>query len=135
MAGAQEADCFDAEVSARIVQQTPTVMSSCDDCIIMRWPWIIDLDIRRVYSGPVERGHLAVLTLQHTDFRRDLGARRWKLRRNTQGSFNVVEFSEDDPAIRCPADGPPALALITPPDGGTLDDLRREGREHYGRSD
>lgn len=129
---AQDTECYDAEVTARIVSQTPTVMRNCDDCIIMRWPWIVDLDVRRVHSGEVRQGRLTVLTVQHTDFRRDLGAVRWKLRRNSQGGFNVVWFGED-PQRQCSTGEPPALAYITPPDGQTLEDLRREGREHYAR--
>ena len=129
---AQDAECYDAEVTARIVSQTPTVMQDCDDCIIMRWPWIVDLDVRRTHSGEVRRGRLTVLTVQHTDFRRDLGAVRWKLRRNTQGGFNVVWFGEN-PERQCSPDEPPAQAYITPLGGQTLEDLRREGREHYNR--
>lgn len=129
---AQDAECYDAEVSARIVSQTPTVMPGCNDCIIMRWPWIVDLDVRRVHSGEVRRGRLTVLTVQHTDFRSDLGAVRWKLRRNTHGGFNIVWFGED-PKRRWSPDEPPAPAYITLPDGQTLEDLRREGRAHYDR--
>lgn len=129
---AQETACYDADVSVRIVSQTPTVMPGCDDCIIMRWPWILDLDVRRVHDGDIRRGRLIVLTVQHTDFRRDLGTVRWKLRRNSLGGFNVVWFG-DDPTQRCSSDEPPESAYITPPDGQTLEDLRREGREHYGR--
>lgn len=129
---AQDADCYDAEVSARIVSQTPTVMGHCDDCIIISWPWIIDLDVRRIHSGDVQRGRLTVLTVQHTDFRRDFGAHRWKLRRNDQGGFNLLRNGENITA-RCANDAAPALAYITPSDGQTLEDLRREGRAHYDR--
>jgi hypothetical protein len=129
---AQDAECYDAEVSARIVSQTPTVMGQCDDCIIISWPWIVDLDVRRIHSGDVQRGRLTVLTVQHTDFRRDLGARRWKLRRNNQGGFNLLRDAESITA-RCANDAAPVLAYITPPDGQTLEDLRREGRAHYDR--
>lgn len=131
-ANAQEPDCYDAEISARIISQTPTPIPDCDDCIIMRWPWILDLDVRRVHSGQVSRGPLMVLTVQHTDFRHDLGIVRWKLRHNTQGGFNVVGFREG-PSRRCSPEEPPAAAYITPRDGQNLDDLRRESRAHYGR--
>ncbi len=129
---AQDADCYDAEVSARIVSQTPTVMGHCDDCIIISWPWIVDLDVRRIHSGDLHRGRLTVLAVLHTDFRRDLGARRWKLRRNDQGGFNLLRNGESITA-RCANDAAPALAYITPPEGQTLEDLRREGRAHYDR--
>ncbi|KQW82233.1 hypothetical protein [Brevundimonas sp. Root1279] len=132
---AQDPECYDAEVSARIVSQTPTVMPGCDDCIIMRWPWILDLDVRRVHSGEVARGRMTVLTFQHTDFRRDLGSVRWKLRRNTLGGFNAVRAYSDDPERLCSTDEPPTTAYVTPPDGQSIEDLRREGREYYSRDD
>lgn len=68
----------------------------------------------------------------HTSYRRDLGSRRWKLRRNDLGGFNLLRGAENLKA-RCAENQPPALAYIKPPDGRTLEDLRREGREHYGR--
>ncbi len=130
---AQDAECYDAEVSARIVSQTPTVFPDCgDDCIVISWPWIIDLDVRRIHSGDLRRGRLTVLAILHTDFRRDLGSRRWKLRHNDQGGFNLLR-NEEEVTTRCANDAAPATAYITPPDGQTLDDLRREGRAHYDR--
>lgn len=130
---AKDAECYDAEVAARIISQTPTVFPDCgDDCIVISWPWIVDLDVRRVHSGDARRGRLTVLAVLHTDYRRDLGSRRWKLRRNDMGGFNLLRGAEDLTA-RCAADQPPAPAYITPPDGQTIEDLRREGREHYDR--
>lgn len=129
---AQDTYCYDAEISARIVSQTPTVMPDCADCIVTSWPWIVDLDVRRVHSGEVRRGRLSVLTVQSTYLRRDIGTVRWKLRRNTQGGFNVVWFG-DDPERQCSPGEPFDSAYLTPPDGMTLDDLRSEGREQFGR--
>lgn len=129
---AQEADCYDAEVSARIVSQIPTVFPDCGaDCIIISWPWFVDLDVRRVHSGDAHRGRLAALAVLHTYYRSDLGSRRWKLRRNDLGGFNLLRGAEN--LTRCADDQPPATAYIKPPDGQTLEDLRRAGREHYGR--
>jgi hypothetical protein len=128
-AAAQDAECYDAEVSARIVSQTPTVFPDCgDDCIVISWPWILDLDVRRVHFGDAQRGRLTVLAVLHTDYRPDLGSRRWKLRRNDLGGFNLLRGAENLTA-RCADDQPPATAYIKPPDGRTLEDLRREGRE------
>ena len=133
-AAAQDAECYDAEVSARIVSQTPTVFPDCgDDCIVISWPWIVDLDVSRVHSGDVHRGSLPVLAVLHTGYRGNLGTRRWKLRRNDQGGFNLRR-NGDSVSARCTRDTAPAVAYITPPDGQTLDDLRREGRSHYGRA-
>jgi hypothetical protein len=133
VSAATEADCFDAEVTATIARQTPTVVPDCADCFVMRWPWIVDLQVERAHSGAVQRGPLTVLTLQHTDNRDDLGARRWLLRRNALGTFNVVEHPEKQKLRRCSADAPAARPFIHPAPGTTLDDLRREGEEHYGR--
>jgi hypothetical protein len=130
---ATEGECFDAEVSATIIRQTPTALPECDDCIIMRWPWIVDLRVRRVHAGQVQRGRLTVLTLQHNHYRTDLGARRWLLRRNTAGSFNVVHHPEGETLRRCPEDAPAARPFIRPADGEKLNDPRRAGEEYQGR--
>jgi hypothetical protein len=99
----------------------------------MRWPWIVDLRVRRVHSGQVPRGPLTVITLQHNEYRTDLGARRWLLRRNTLGSFNVVHHPEEGTLRRCPLDAPAARPFIRPADGETLDDLRRADDEYHSR--
>ncbi|CAN5255705.1 hypothetical protein BH10PSE2_BH10PSE2_02080 [soil metagenome] len=126
---ADEVECYDAEVSARIVSQTPTVFPDYGDgSIVISWPWIVDLDINRVRSGNIRHGHLTVLAVMHNNYRRDLGSRRWKLRRNDLGGFNLLRSAENL-TTRCGADQPPAKAFITPPDGQTVEDLRREGRE------
>lgn len=132
-ASAFQPDCYDAEVSARITRQTPTVVGGCgDDCIIMAWPWIIDLNVRWVYSGSIPRGPVAVLALQHTYSSQPRNGRRWWLRRNSLGTYNVVQPNPGEPLERCLADAPPARPFISPADGQTLDDLRREGEQEYG---
>lgn len=132
-APAAEPDCYDAEVSARITRQTPTVMEDCgDDCIVMAWPWIIDLDVKRVYSGRAEKGPVTALAVQHTYFNQTRNGRRWWLRRNSLGTYNIVQPAPGQTIQRCLADTQPARPFISPPDGETLDDLRREGEERYG---
>jgi hypothetical protein len=128
-----EVECFDAEVSATILRQIPTVIPECDDCIIMRWPWFVDLRVRRVHEGLGTRSDITVLTVQHAYYRTDLGARRWLLRHNTLGGFNVVVPPEKGSLPRCSEGAPPAAPYIRPADGTTLDDLRREGEARYGR--
>lgn len=129
-----EPDCFDAVVSATILRQTPTPISDCgDDCIVMSWPWILDLDVERVLKGRASSGPLTVLTVQHTYFRTNLGARRWWLRRNTLGGFNVLQPRTEATPPRCPKDTPPAQPFVTPPEGQTLRDLRRDGERMYGQ--
>jgi hypothetical protein len=120
-------DCFDALVSARIVRQIPTVMPNCGNgCIVMIWPWFLDLRVRRVLEGEAQRGNLTVLSMQHTDYRRDLGVRSWWLRRNSQGGFNLLRRSPDDRPPRCAPGSPPAVAYIHPGGPRTLADYRRE---------
>ncbi len=47
-------------------------------------------------------------------------------------SWNVVHSDQGAPLPRCGADSKPVSPYIRPADGQTLDDLRREGEEHYG---
>lgn len=57
---------YDAEVAASVVRQTPTVIGPCgDDCIVIGWPWVVELRVRRVHSGRLEPRPLTVLRLQH----------------------------------------------------------------------
>ena len=131
---AEESECYDAEVSASIISQTPTVMPNCgEDCIIMRWPWILEIDVQDIHFGEVPTGPLMVLSVQHTDIRGDLGVLRWKLRHNAQGGLNAVGILGGGPQRHCSVDEEPARAFITPPTGDSLDDLLREGRQRYGR--
>ena len=118
-------DCFDARVSARILRQIPTTLPDCGrDCIVMAWPWFMDLRIERVLEGEARRGPLTVLTLQHMRYRTDLGGRRWWLRRNSEGGFNVLRLSDDARPERCAAGSPPAPAYIR--GSRPLAEVRRE---------
>lgn len=129
---ASEPECFDAEVSAVIIRQTPTVAPDCEDCIIIRWPWIIELDVQRVHRGRMVGGPATVLTVQHTYYRQDPEPRRWWLRRNTLGAYNVVQLVEGETPRRCSLDSQAARPFIRPATGKTLEDLRREGEDYYG---
>jgi hypothetical protein len=132
--GQEQHDCFDALVTARVVEQTPSVMRECgDDCIIMRWPWFLAIDIRQVLTGKAPNGRLTVLSLQHTDIRKDFGVRRWWLRRNSVGGFNLLGEASGSKLMRCPSNSPPAVAFITPRAGETPEGLRRQGAKRYGR--
>lgn len=127
-------ECFDAAVSARITQQVPSVPPGCgDDCIITHWPWFVDLEVQRVLQGEAPTGPLTVLSVQHTYWSSDLGFRRWWLRRNAQGGFNLLGLDEEVMPIRCPEGTAPASAYITPGEGITLEEVRRHGEERYGR--
>lgn len=129
-----EPDCYDAVVLAKIARQTPTVVPDCgEDCIVMRWPWIVDLDVMRVVDGTAPTGRVTVLTIQHTYYRDDGRALQWQLRRNALGVFNVVTPAQGAKAALCPAGHPAARPYISPEAGKTLRDLRLEGARIDGR--
>lgn len=139
MAGSQlgpnEQRCYDALVTARIVEQVPTVMdmtvtdSDREFYIIHSWPWILDLAIQRVRSGEVSGRRVRVLSVQHTYFVRR--SRDYYLRKNDLGGYNLVRAPEENPLSLCPAETPPARAYYIPGDGKTLEDARREGLRRY----
>lgn len=124
-------ECFDALISASIRRQTPTASPDCADCIVVSWPWIVDLDVVRVLKGVAQPGRLTVLAVWHT-YRIPSPARRWWLRRNTLGGFNVLEHEAGTRLRPCARGAAPAQAFITPARGETLDDLRVEGERVYG---
>ncbi|MDH4743049.1 hypothetical protein OMP43_03340 [Sphingomonas sp. CBMAI 2297] len=124
--------CYDAVVKARIHSQIPSIVPDCgSDCIIMTWPWFLDLDVRRTESGDVPRGRLETLAMLHMSYRRDLGSRRWWLRRNTLGGYNALRFDEEGPPPRCAAGSPPEPAYIDPGSGEALRKLREAGERIY----
>ena len=124
--------CHDAVVVASIVKQTPSIAPECD-CIIMRWPWFLQLDVARVVEGQAKRGHQTVLSVQHTYFV-DRGTTKLRLRRNTSGGFNFLGFWGDEGAL-CPAGTPAASPFISPGPGETLKDLETAGAKYYGSED
>lgn len=127
-------DCFDAAVRATIVRQTPTPFPEFDDgSIVMRWPWVLELNVERSGRGRVPGGRLTVLTMQHAHYRTHLGARRWLLRRNELGIFNVVEKPKGARLPRCPRGTPPDAPYIRPADGKTLDEIHGEGEAEIER--
>lgn len=127
--------CFDALVSARVVRQVPSVIPELDgkDAIIMSWPYFIDLNIVRVHEGKAPKGPSTMLSIQHTFWRKGLGVRKWRLRRNTVGGFNILPEEADHQFVRCPQDGPAADPYIIPGKGRTFQDLIREGIERHGQ--
>ncbi|MES2445285.1 MAG: hypothetical protein V4574_20865 [Pseudomonadota bacterium] len=123
-----EQDCYDALVWASAVRQTPTPVPECDDgCIVISWPWLVDLDIARVIKGRVQPGRLLVIRLQHSYShpRRH----RWWLRRNSLGAFNVLLGDHRLP--RCAPGVAPASPYVSPPKGKTLRDMAREAEARH----
>lgn len=127
--------CFDAVVSARIVRQVPSVVPEPGegDYIIMSWPYFIDLDVLRVLEGDAPIGRSTMLSVQHTYWRRGLGTRKWWLRRNKLGGFNILRNDDNQRFVRCDHGGPAAEPYVSPGEGRTLEDLIREGKERYGQ--
>ena len=126
------AECFDAVVKGRIIEQTPSVFpESYDDSITMVWLWFLKLNVSKVEVGSASTGPLLVLSMQHTSFRKDLGSRRWWLRRNSLGGFNLLRFFEAEALPRCAASREAAEALIRPGPKQTLNDLLRDGKRAY----
>ena len=121
-------DCLDAEVSARLVRQTPTPIPDCGaDCIVMSWPWILDLDVEAVMRGSAPTGRLRVLSVQHTFYRVDLGDRPWLLRRNARQGFNLLRVDPHARPKLC-GKGSPAAAPYIDADRETLRKMEAEGR-------
>lgn len=121
----EAAECYDAVVVATPVRQISTPLPYLGpDEIVMRWPWFLDLHVHRVLEGDIKRGRLSALSVQHTYFIKKR-FRMW-LRRNFEGSFNVIELAEVDGTSNIPqcVDAPPARPHIQPGPGETLRDLR-----------
>jgi len=129
--GAETAACYDAAIYARAVSQIAAgVPPSCEDCIVIQSPYFVDLKITRVWEGDVRRGRVTVLRMQHSKYRPSY--QTWYLRRNTAGGFNALRFGDDGPPPRCAIDAEPPQSCLTPPEGKTLDDLRRETLHRQG---
>jgi hypothetical protein len=130
----QTGECFDTVVSARIIAQVPTVAPEFDDgSIVMRWPWFLDLEVRRTHQGNVPGRKITVLALMHTYWRSNLGYKRWLLRRNDQGTFNLLGLAEDGGLAHCAENAAPAPAYIRSASGERLNSLRLDGEKRYGR--
>ena len=126
--------CYDAEVIARIVNQTPSVFPEPEDgWIVLRWPWFVDLEVKRVRSGQVRRGNVAALSIQHTYYSRWRRPQRWLLRRNEQGSFNLLGLAKELELKRCAEGTPPVRAFLSSSEPGGMGKLRREAEARYGR--
>lgn len=121
--------CYDLNIEARVVEQIPTEMPECSDCIIMSWPWLIDLKIKRVLEGEAQPKLIQAVSVQHTYLRSRYGS--WHLRINSAGGFNVV--SSATAVRRCAAGTLPAQPYIKPLQGESLESVRAKGEKRYGR--
>jgi hypothetical protein len=124
--------CFDALVSAKIIKEVPSDTPDCGpDCIVVRWPWFIDLKVERVLKGHVPSRKLSVLAVLHTDLTTEQPL-TWSLRRNKDGGFNADPFAEKG-ATRCKSTDEPVEAYLRTAEGQTLDELRQAGARNFDR--
>lgn len=127
-----ELACYDAKVRALPVDQVPSEIGDCgSDCIIVSWPWFVDLQVKRVIDGAHPGKMIQALTVQHTY--RVSREEVWLLRENTAGGYNVVVPEEGAALRRCSAGAAPVEPYVRPGDGHTLDDLRDAGIRLYGQ--
>jgi len=127
-----ERNCYDSAVVARLMSQTPTPYAGCgDDCIVVRWPWVLELDVTEVTRGRSVPRQVAALSVQHTYFRR-VREHRFLLRRNTDGGYNVVWSEDARRPPRCTRQDTLATPYVGLRHGQTLKDLIAEGRRVYG---
>ena len=125
-------ECIDALVSAKVTRQIPSVFAGCgNDCIVVSWPWFIDLKVERVLKGRAPLGRMTIQAVLHTSYRSNLGTRPWALRRNDLGGFNLIRTSDPKRLPFCTDSTGPASPYIRPGKGRTLDDLMREGEQAY----
>ncbi|MXO68037.1 hypothetical protein GRI72_04230 [Altererythrobacter marinus] len=131
--GSSARDCFDALVLAEVVGQVPGDFPDPEyNGHVMSWPYFIDLRIERVVAGQIIDGEIAALSVQHSYWRDDLGTRKWWLRRNAQGTYNILRIEGGARPGMCPAGEAPAPAYLTPGPGQTLDDLRKAAEQRHG---
>lgn len=124
-------DCYDVKIRARAVDQIPSDIPDCgSDCIIMQWPWFIDLRVTRVLDGAIPDKIVRVLALEHTYYvKRE---RTWFLRKNGAGGYNVLTPEEGQRLNQCSADASPVKAYIDVASAQRLDEFREEGIRRYG---
>jgi hypothetical protein len=106
-------ECFDALVTARIIRQIPSPLPNCSsNCIIVAWPWRLDVDVERVAKGVSPTGPQTLLALQHSYFTQDQKRIRAWLRRHSGGGFNIVKLEDGVDLAPCPAGSKPARPYL-----------------------
>lgn len=128
-----ETTCYDAKIRARPIEQIPSEIPDCgSDCIIMSWPWFVDLKVKRTIEGTVPGETVRVLTVQHTYRVSREGT--WLFRKNAAGGYNDLAYKDGMTLVRCSANAGPIQPYIRPSEGQTLDDIRDAGIRRYGYS-
>lgn len=129
--GTPSSDCYDLKINARIVEQIPSEAPECDDCIITRWPWFLDFEVKRIVEGEWKDKRLTALSVQHTYLKSRYGT--WLLRKNDLGGYNILISKDRMMPIRCPANTRPAIAYLRPGPNQSLDEMRYAGERRYGQ--
>ena len=129
---AADTECYDLKVIARVIEQIPSEMPGCADCIIMRWPWFLDFEVKRVDEGEWTGKSLTALSVQHTYLRSRYGT--WLFRKNDAGGYNVFRSESDEKPIRCAASTEPALPYLRPGPKQSLDEMREAGERQNGKA-
>lgn len=116
---------------ARPVDQIPSEIGDCGaDCIIMSWPWFLDLKVKHVIEGKIEAKTVTALNVQHTYLRSRYGV--WLLRRNSAGGFNILLREDTSGATPCTQDAPPVAPYLRTGAGQSLEAAREVGVSVYG---
>lgn len=84
--------CVDVAVVARIVRQTPTEIPEVPGQIIMRWPWVVDLEVEEVVAGSEKRARIQVTMSLHSEFTSRIRHGLFLLRRSENGRYAVVDW-------------------------------------------
>lgn len=108
--------CYDAKVLARPVEQVPSEIPMCrGDCVVVSWPWFVDLRVKRVLDGALPSKTVRVLAVQ-SNYRvaRDS---IWLLRRNTANGYNALSSEEETTVVRCAAEAAPLEPYLRPSAG------------------
>ena len=123
---APDIECYDSKVRAKPVAQLATAFPQPDDqgIIASSWPWFVDLEVRGVIEGEPVKGRIETLAVLHMAYPKK--TLTLYLRRNSQGTFNILRWFDEDQIKRCKPGTEPAAPYIRPMPGETLDDIRRE---------
>lgn len=106
-------ECFDALVTARIIRQLPSPLPNCgSNCIIVAWPWRLDVEVEQVAKGTSSTGPQTLLALQHSYLSQDQRRIQAWLRRHSGGGFNIVKLADGVDLAPCPVGSKPARPYL-----------------------
>jgi hypothetical protein len=89
---ATEQPCADAMVVARIERATPTEIPRIPGEFVMRWPWVVELDVEQVLIGPIRSGPIEIRADLHSEFNPQLDHVLLFLQRRDDGRYWMTWF-------------------------------------------